>query len=83
MYLCIVNDNCKKILSQNIFIIVPKKIMKEKLIITLWKAQLSIPFQSDSIYCLMSYNGNSKTSKQLESKKSFEWKETFIFSLAK
>lgn len=65
MYLCIVNDNCKKILSKNIFIIVPKKIMKEKLIITLWKAQLSVPFQSDSIYCLMSYNGNSKTSKQL------------------
>lgn len=39
--------------------------MKEKLIITLWKAQLSNPFQSDSIYCLLSYNDNSKTSKQL------------------
>lgn len=39
--------------------------MKEKLIITLWKAQLSIPFQSDSIYCLLTYNGSSKTSKHL------------------
>ncbi len=48
--------------------------MKEKIIITLWKAQLTTSLPNDSIYCLITYNSQSKTSKNIENKTSLEWK---------
>ena len=55
---------------------------KEKLIITLWRAQLQNPLSTQSVYCRLTYNNQEHNSKEITSSKSLAWKETFVFPLA-
>lgn len=48
--------------------------MKEKLIITVWKAQLNEKLNKDSIYCRLNYNNEFRNTKYLDNNKSLVWK---------
>lgn len=48
--------------------------MQEKLIITLWKAQLKEINKDEAIYCRLTYNNTERNSKPTTQEKNLVWK---------
>ncbi len=57
--------------------------MQEKLIVTLWKAQIKNISKENTLYCRLTYNGQERNSKTTSNAQNLTWKETFLFPLAK
>jgi hypothetical protein len=57
--------------------------MQEKLIVTLWKAQLRDFPKEDQVYCRLTYNNQERNSKPTSQSNNLAWKETFVFPLSK